>query len=252
MDGTLTFRPYLTVHEGKLAEFKEVLPIIHSKIDAQAEKVQCYGFSFDETRNQYFCRESYDDAEGFLRHGEDVKEPSATSKPLRNMELIELHGPADELAKLRETYQPLGCRFYVTDSGSKVFGSTARGAEGPDTLLELVPCFKVAEGKMEEFKAGFQDFYTAMDPEAEKAAYYGFGVDEETGRVVCREAYKDADGLLKHLANVDAQLKKALSLSELERLELHGPEHELAKLREALAPLGCRFYVLEPSARRWM
>jgi len=51
--------------------------------------------------------------------------------------------------------------------------------------------------------------------------------------------------LLAHLRNIDALLKRALKISEITRLEVHGPESELAQLREPLAPLKARFFVLE-------
>ncbi len=40
--------------------------------------------------------------------------------------------------------------------------------------------------------------------------------------VLCREGYIEADGLLAHLANVDALLKEALKIADLTR-EVHGP-----------------------------
>lgn len=38
-----------------------------------------------------------------------------------------------------------------------------------------------------------------------------------------------------HLANVDAQIKKALSMATMTRQEIHGPEEELSKMRAPLA-----------------
>lgn len=251
MDTSVTCRTYQTVHEGKLKDFQKDIPLFHSKVDPAAERLHRYGFCFDESQGQFFCRQAYDDAEGFQLHMANCKEAEGIAMSISQLALIEIHGPEAELARLRPILEPFNPRFYAAESGSKSFVERS-STERPDTMCELVPCFKVAEGKMEEFKALMPEFHAAMDPAAEKALYYGFGIDEEGGRVVCREAYEDADGLLKHIGNVDAQLKKALAISELERLEVHGPAEELQKLKEPLTPLGCKFYALEPGSRRWM
>merc|ERR1711934_616031 len=61
-----------------------------------------------------------------------------------------------------------------------------------------------------------------------------------------REAYPNAEKVLQHLADVDSPLKAVLDgPAELERLEVHGPKVEVDKLRDALSPLGCLFYVTQ-------
>jgi len=66
----------------------------------------------------------------------------------------------------------------------------------------------------------------------------------------CREGYEDAEGVLAHLENVGSLLEEALTISDLTRLEIHGPERELAKLREPLAALNPEFFTLEFGFRR--
>ena len=81
--------------------------------------------------------------------------------------------------------------------------------------------------------------------DAEKSHQYSFSFqDNEVAS--CREAYADAEGILLHLQNVDTPLKAVLDgPAELERLEVHGPPEECAKLADALGPLGCVFYKTE-------
>jgi len=55
---------------------------------------------------------------------------------------------------------------------------------------------------------------------------------------------------LAHLGNVDELLQKALKLANLDIFEIHGPEAELAKLREPLKALKPKFFVLEAGFRR--
>jgi hypothetical protein len=60
----------------------------------------------------------------------------------------------------------------------------------------------------------------------------------------------DAEASLRHLENVGPILAEALKIADLTRLEIHGPEQELAKLRGPLAQLKPQFFVLEYGFRR--
>jgi hypothetical protein len=86
---------------------------------------------------------------------------------------------------------------------------------------------------------------TKIEP---KCLYYGFSFLGD--QVHCREAYEDAAGLLGHLENVGALLQRAGKIAELTRLEVHGPETELEKLRGPLASLNPQFFTLELGFRR--
>jgi quinol monooxygenase YgiN len=116
-----------------------------------------------------------------------------------------------------------------------------------DKCCSIAPYFKVATGKLEAFKELCEQF-VAKTTEETKCLYYGFSFDGQQAH--CREGYKDAEGLLAHLQNIEALLEQALKISELTRLEIHGPEEELAKLREPLAQLKPQFFVLEYGFRR--
>ena len=104
-----------------------------------------------------------------------------------------------------------------------------------DTCCTIVPYFKVHEGQLEAFKSLCEQFVekTRSEPQC---LYYGFSFDGD--QVYCREGYEDAQALLVHLENVGALLDEALKIAELTRLEIHGPEEELAHLREPLKDLG--------------
>ena len=98
------------------------------------------------------------------------------------------------------------------------------------------------EGRLAEFKAVAERMVAATDSEP-GCLYYGFTYDDD--QAYCREAYVDADGLLAHAASVGPLLEEALALSELVKMEIHGPADEIDKLREPMEPLGAQFYVLE-------
>jgi hypothetical protein len=116
-----------------------------------------------------------------------------------------------------------------------------------DTCCTIVPYFKVQEGKLEDFKALCEQFVEKSSTES-KCLYYGFSFDGHMAH--CREGYEGAEGVLAHLENVGSLLQEALKISELASLEIHGPEEELAKLREPLANLKPKFFTLEYGFRR--
>ncbi len=116
-----------------------------------------------------------------------------------------------------------------------------------DNCCTLVPYFKVHDGKLADFKALCERF-VAKTGEEEKCLFYGFSFDGDQAH--CREGYEDAPSLLAHLENVGPLLEEALTIAELTRLEVHGPETELAQLREPMAGLDPQFFTLECGFRR--
>jgi quinol monooxygenase YgiN len=109
-------------------------------------------------------------------------------------------------------------------------------------FVSLHPYFRVRAGKLDLFKAALPAFVEKTKTEA-RNLFYDFTVSGN--EVLCREGYTDAEGLLSHLADVDALLKEALKISELARLEVHGPAEELAKLKGPLAALNPIWFVRE-------
>jgi|SRR3954454_2424914 quinol monooxygenase YgiN len=116
-----------------------------------------------------------------------------------------------------------------------------------DRVVSIHPYFRVSDGKLDEFVGLCEEFVskTAREP---KCLYYGFSFHEND--VHCREAYEGAEGLLTHLENVDAILKKAFQISQLTRLEIHGAAEELSKLTEPLSALAPTYFTLEYGIRR--
>jgi quinol monooxygenase YgiN len=116
-----------------------------------------------------------------------------------------------------------------------------------DTCCTLVPYFTVNEGKLDAFKALGPKFVEKTKTES-AVLHYAFSFDGQTAH--CREGYENAAGILAHLENVGDILAEALTLSELSRLEVHGPASELDQLREPLADLNPKFFVLESGGIR--
>ena len=116
-----------------------------------------------------------------------------------------------------------------------------------DTCCSIVPYFKVAAGQLGKFRELCEQFVEKTSTEP-KCLYYGFCFLGD--QVHCREGYQDADGLLAHLNHVGDLLRQALAIAELTRLEVHGPETELSKLRGPMAALNPQFFTLELGFRR--
>ncbi len=116
-----------------------------------------------------------------------------------------------------------------------------------DTCCTIVPYFKISHGQLEAFRGLCEKFVARTSAET-KCLYYGFSFDGH--QAFCREGYQDAEGLLIHLKNVEDLLKEVLKISEITRLEVHGPEAELAKLRGPLSELKPQFFTLEYGFRR--
>ncbi len=116
-----------------------------------------------------------------------------------------------------------------------------------DKCCSIVPYFKVSNGKLEDFKELCEKLVEKTQSEP-KCLYYGYCFDGDQAH--CREGYEDADGALAHLDHISSLLSQALHISELTRLEIHGPREELVKLREPLAHLKPQFFTLECGFRK--
>jgi quinol monooxygenase YgiN len=116
-----------------------------------------------------------------------------------------------------------------------------------DTCCTIVPYFKVQADKIENFKKVSEQCVEKANEEL-KCLYYGFTFDGNLAH--CREGYADAEAVLAHLENIGPLLQEALKLSDITRLEVHGPEAELVKLRKPMADLNPRFFTLEYGFRR--
>ena len=117
----------------------------------------------------------------------------------------------------------------------------------PDRAVSVHPYFKVSEGKLDEFKRLCEQFLAAVSTEP-KCLVYGFSLSGD--EVFCREAYDSAEGLLEHLANVGPLLTEALKIARITRLEVHGPQEELSKLKAPLSDFKPTWFTLLYGIRR--
>ena len=111
-----------------------------------------------------------------------------------------------------------------------------------DKCCSIVPYFDVPSEHLDMFR-GICERMVSQSKDEAKCLYYGFSFHGNEAH--CREGYADAEGMLTHLGNVESLLGELLKVGNLKRMEIHGSEEELAKLREPLARLNPVFFVLE-------
>lgn len=105
--------------------------------------------------------------------------------------------------------------------------------------VSINPYFKIKAGHVEEFKQLIQKFIVSTESES-LCLYYDYSIKGDM--VFCREAYIGAEGVLDHIENVGAHLEAAGHISEIARIEIHGPAEELLKLKEPLSELPIEYY----------
>lgn len=107
----VSLHPYFKIHPGKVEEMKALLP----KFVAQTatEKGNLF-YDFTINGDELFCREAYENAEGLLAHLDGVGALLAEAFKLADLTRLEVHGPAEELEKLRGPMAEMNPAWFVT------------------------------------------------------------------------------------------------------------------------------------------
>ncbi len=113
-DKCCTLVPYFKIHDGKIDEMKTLCEQFMEKT-ANEPKCLHYGFSFDG--NEMHCREGYADAEGVLAHLQNIDAVLQEALKIADITRLEVHGPAEELAKLRNPLADLSPQYFTLEYG---------------------------------------------------------------------------------------------------------------------------------------
>lgn len=105
----VSIHPYFKAHEGKLEEFKALLPRL---MDATRDEEACLWYDFTVCGDMVHCREAYVGADGLLTHLGNVEALIGEALEIAELERVEVHGPASELEKLREPLADLDPAYY--------------------------------------------------------------------------------------------------------------------------------------------
>jgi quinol monooxygenase YgiN len=113
-DTCVSLAPYFLVPEDNLNAFKALCEQFVERTQNEAQ-VLYYGFCFDG--DIAHCREGYADAEGLLAHLENVGSVLQQALAIADIIRLEVHGPAAELAKLREPLAAFKPQFFTLEYG---------------------------------------------------------------------------------------------------------------------------------------
>jgi len=113
-DQCCTVVPYIKVHAGKLESFKALCEQFVEKSRSEP-KCLYYGFSFDG--DQAHCREGYADADGVLAHLQNVGPLLGEMTKISDIIRFEVHGPGEQLAKLRVPLADFKPQFFTLEFG---------------------------------------------------------------------------------------------------------------------------------------
>mmetsp|Transcript_25810 Transcript_25810/g.47196 ORF Transcript_25810/g.47196 Transcript_25810/m.47196 type:complete len:253 (+) Transcript_25810:61-819(+) len=244
-DTQVTIVPYFTVPEGKMEEFKAGFAACYAETKAGTKDCLYYGFAVNG--NQVVCREGYRSGEAAAQHLQDVKDSVSKLVGIVGEGGVKMNlmGPAEELAKAKEAFDAFGTTYWESAPGSLGYPERLPKACA-DTHITIVPYFTVPEGKLEEFKSGFESFYQGVANGTTDVLYYGFCC--QGNQVHCREGYKSAEAAIQHVAkDVAEPLGKAVELvgEGGVKLAVMGPAAELEKLKPTFDAVGAEYFVLD-------
>lgn len=113
-DTCCTVVPYFKIQDGQIDAFKA---ICERFVTATNTETKClyYGFSFDGS--EAHCREGYQDADGVLTHLDNVGGLIEEALQVATLTRFEIHGPEQELAKLRAPLAEMNPQFFVLEYG---------------------------------------------------------------------------------------------------------------------------------------
>jgi quinol monooxygenase YgiN len=110
----VSIHPYFKINEGRVDDFKL---LINDFIKSTEPEEACLYYDFSICGDIAFCREAYVDADAVLTHLGNVGAHIEASGAFSEMIKLEMHGPADQLDKLREPLAELPVEYFVQIAG---------------------------------------------------------------------------------------------------------------------------------------
>ena len=90
-------------------------PFRSSSRKAATEKENLF-YGFTVNGDEILCREAYESAEGLLAHLDNVAAPLSEMLKVADLIRIEVHGPADELEKLKAPMAHLNPAWFTLEA----------------------------------------------------------------------------------------------------------------------------------------
>jgi quinol monooxygenase YgiN len=109
----VSLHPYFKVHAGKIDAVKAMLPRF---VEQTATEKQNLFYDFAMNGDELFCREAYENAAGLLAHLDNVGALLAEILTVADLTRLEVHGPAEELEKLKTPLTHLNPAWFVLEA----------------------------------------------------------------------------------------------------------------------------------------
>ena len=110
----VSIHPYFKVKPGKMADAKAVLARFVERTTRETGNLY---YDFTINGDVIFCREAYAGADGLLAHLENVGAVLAEFTELVDVDRLEVHGAAAELAKLEPALAAMQPDYFVYECG---------------------------------------------------------------------------------------------------------------------------------------
>lgn len=114
---TVSIHPYFKLSAEHAAQFKAGLPAF---VERTSSEPGVLFYEFTGQDDMIFCREAYAGAEAALAHLQNVGDLLAEGLKIAQLVRLEIHGPAEELDKMRAPLAHLPAVWYVRLAGLRV------------------------------------------------------------------------------------------------------------------------------------
>jgi hypothetical protein len=113
-DQAVSIHPYFKIQEGQMEACKSFLAQFNEKVTGEDG---CLYYNFTFMDDVMCCREAYKDADAVQAHLDNCGALLGEFLKIADVIRIEVHGPAEELEKLKATFADLKPDYFVYECG---------------------------------------------------------------------------------------------------------------------------------------
>ena len=113
-DTAVSIHPYFRIQPDQMETCKSFLAQFNEKV-ASEDKCLYYNFTFND--DVLCCREAYQDADGVQAHLENCGALLGEFLKIADLTRLEIHGPAEELEKLKPALADLNPEYFTCACG---------------------------------------------------------------------------------------------------------------------------------------
>ena len=114
-DNAVSIHPYFQITDENMDAAKGFLAQFCDLVRKNEQGCLYYNFTFKG--NEMFCREAYKNADAVKAHLENCGPPLGEFLKVAELLRIEVHGPAAQLAQLKEAFAAFNPDYYVSECG---------------------------------------------------------------------------------------------------------------------------------------